>query len=65
MTVKLSYEIADAITLASLKDHRKYLKKELKKWEKSPADNWLHPDDVVRNKKLIDAMKILINYYGG
>ena len=69
--IVLSYEAADQVTLASLQDHREYLKKELKKHKKNPKTDknpdgyWLHPDDVVKHKQLITAMDQLINYYGG
>lgn len=67
----LPFEIADQITLVSLKDHRAYLKSELKQWKKNPKtdDNpdgyWMHPEDVVNNAKLIDSMNVIIAYYGG
>ena len=58
----IDYETADRITLSSLKDHRKYLKKELKEYRQG---QWLHPEDVVRNAELIAALDILIPYFGG
>ena len=67
----IPFEVADQITLASLQDHRKYLKKELKKYNKNPKTDknpdgyWLHPEDVVKNQQLVTAMDLLINYYGG
>ena len=60
--IEIDYETADRITLASLKDHRKYLKKDLKEYKKG---KWLHPEDVVRNQEIITALDILIPYYGG
>jgi hypothetical protein len=67
----IPYEVSDGITLATLKDARHYLQSELDKWNANPKsdDNptgyWLHPDDVVNNMKLIRAMNLLIDYYGG
>ena len=64
------WEVADQLTVASLKEHRAYLKKELKQWSKNPRtdDNpdgyWLHPDDVVNHSHLIDHMDAIIKYYG-
>ena len=58
----IPFEVADGITLASLKEQREYLMKELKDFEEG---KWLHPEDVVRNHELIRAMNTLIEYYGG
>ena len=59
----IPFEVADNITLASLKDQHRYLKKEtrlhLEKGE------WLHPEDLVKNVQLINALELLIPYYGG
>jgi hypothetical protein len=64
MTEKLEidYETADRITLIILKDHKKRLKKELKAHKKGA---WMHPEDVVYNTKLIEALNVIIHYYGG
>lgn len=61
---EISYECADAITLANLKQARDYHKAELKKHYQSPT-YWIHADDQVMYRKLIKAMDYLIkNYYG-
>ena len=68
--LEIPFEVADGIVLASLQDQRRYLKSELKAWEKNPrTDNnptgvWLHPEDVVKNTVLIRAMDEIIKYYG-
>ena len=67
----IPWEAADQITLASLINHRGYLKTELKQWKKNPKtdDNpdgyWLHPEDVARNTILIKQLDSIIEYYGG
>ena len=64
-------EVADDITLASLKDAREYMQSELSKWRANPKtpDNpqgyWMHPDDVEQNQRLIPALDLIIDYYGG
>ena len=58
----IDYETADRITLSSLKDLRKYLKKELKEYRQG---QWLHPEDVVSNAEIIAVLDILIPYFGG
>ena len=59
--VDISGEIADGITVVNLKDHRDYLSKELEDYENG---HWLHPDDVVMSKQLIQAIDTLLEYFG-
>jgi len=58
----LDYDIADKITLLSLQDHLKCLRKELEDYKEG---KWLHPEDVVNNAETIAALELLIPYYGG
>ena len=60
--LEIDIETAERITLLSLKDHKEYLKKELKAHKKG---EWMHPEDVVYNTKLIEALVVVIKYYGG
>jgi hypothetical protein len=60
--LEIDFETADRITLISLKDQRGYLKKELKQFKKG---EYLHPEDVVNNTRLIQALDQVIKYYGG
>jgi hypothetical protein len=62
MGLEIDYETADRITLLTLKEHVSYLKKELKRHKKG---EWMHPEDVAHNHVMIDAIKKVINYYGG
>lgn len=61
-SLELDFETADRITLLSLKDQRQYLQKELKDFKKG---EYLHPEDVVNNTRLIQALDLIIKYYGG
>lgn len=54
-------EIADRITVLNLKDYRAYLKKELRDYKKG---QWLHPEDVVINMQVIEALNLVIKQYG-
>ena len=69
--MKLPDEVTDAITLASLKEHRKLLKDQLRAWRKNPRTDknpngvWMHPEDVGVNKRIIESMTQIIKYYGG
>jgi len=59
--IELDGEAADRITLLNLKEYRSYLKKELRQYKKG---EYLHPDDVAGNIKLIEAMTLIIKYFG-
>jgi hypothetical protein len=69
--LELPFEIADAITVATLKEQRNYLKSELKQWKKNPRTDvnpsgyWLHPEDVSGNEIMIHHLDAVIKYYGG
>ena len=58
----LDYDIADKITLLTLQDQLKYLRKELEDFKNG---KWVHPEDVVKNAEIIVALERLIPYYGG
>jgi len=61
--IYLDAETADRITIDSLKDAVAYLQQELEDHHKNGS--WLHPEDVVMNQKYIEAMEIVLEYYGG
>lgn len=48
--------------MLTLKEQRRYLKKELADFKKG---GYLHPEDVVNNTRLVEAMDMIIKYYGG
>jgi hypothetical protein len=60
--LEIDFDTADRITLLTLKEQRKYLKKELADFKKG---GYLHPEDVVNNTRLVEAMNMVIKYYGG
>ena len=60
--LEIDVETADRITVISLKEQRGYLKKELKKYNKG---EWLHPEDVANNTRMIEALNLVIKHYGG
>ena len=60
--LEIDFETADRITLLTLKEQRRYLKKELSDFKKG---SYLHPDDVVNNTRLVQALDMIIKYYGG
>jgi hypothetical protein len=60
--LEIDSETADRIALVTLKEQRGYLKKELKRFKKG---EYLHPEDVVNNTRLVQALDLVIKYYGG
>jgi hypothetical protein len=67
--ITLDGDTADRITLLTLKEYRGYLKKELSEWKKNPKTDtnpnghWLHPEDVVINTRVIEALTTVIKQY--
>ena len=63
MAIELDIEVANGITLATLKENMEYLKKEL---DEHRNGAWMHPEDAYNSEfVLIPALTILIDYYGG
>jgi hypothetical protein len=60
--LQIPYKVADLITLETLKASRALLKKDMKGHEKEAS--YMHPEDYANNKKYLNAMKVLIAYYG-
>ena len=60
--LEIDFETADRITVLTLKEQRKYLKKELADFKKG---DYLHPEDVVNNTRVIQALDLVIKHYGG
>ena len=59
--LEIDFETADQITVLTLKEQRRYLKKELADFKKG---GYLHPEDVVNNTRLVQALDDVIKYYG-
>ena len=68
--ITLDGDTADRITVLNLKEYRGYLKKELAEWKKNPKSDsnpdgyWLHPEDVSGNLRTIEALNLVIKYFG-
>ena len=60
--LEIDFETADRIVLLALKEQRRYLKKELAQFKKG---EYLHPEDVVNNTRLVQALDLVIKHYGG
>ena len=67
--ITLDSDAADRITLLNLKKYRSFLKKELSDWKKNPRTDtnpdghWLHPEDVVLNAQVIEALNTVIKQF--
>ena len=59
--IELDGEAADRITVLNLKECSNYLKKELRQYKKG---EYLHPEDVAGNIKMIEALNLVIKYFG-
>jgi hypothetical protein len=60
--LEIDFETADRIAVIVLKEQRQYLKKELKDFNKG---EYLHPDDVVNNTRVVQALDVVIKQFGG
>lgn len=60
----IDWETADRIVLLGLKDQLTYLKEEIRLH--TEENQWMHPEDYhMSMTKLIPALEVLIDYYGG
>ena len=55
--VAIDGDTADRITVLTLKDYAKYLRKEIKQFKKG---EYLHPEDVAGNIKRIEAIEFIL-----
>lgn len=60
--LKIDVETADSITVITLKEQRKYLKKELADFKKG---QYLHPEDVSGNQIMVHHLDAVIKHFGG
>jgi len=61
-SIMLDGETADQITRLNLNKHRAYLKKAVRDFKKG---QYLHPQDLADNVRLIESLDCLISYFGG
>ena len=55
--IAIDGDTADRITVLTLKDYAKYLRKELKQFKKG---EYLHPEDVAGNIQRIEAIELIL-----
>ncbi len=62
--LEIPFEVADGITLATLQEQVSYLKEEIRLH--TEEGRYMHPEDYHNSMtKLIPAMELLIEYFGG
>ena len=60
----IPWEVAEGITLASLEDHLKMLRQEVK--DHLENGSYMHPEDYENSMtRLIPSLEVLVPYYGG
>jgi hypothetical protein len=60
--LEIDFETADRIAVLTLKEQRKYLKKELADFKQG---QYLHPEDVSGNQIMIYHLDAVIKHFGG
>lgn len=61
---EIEAEVAEHITLSSLKWHLNYLEEEMRRH--TEEGKWMHPDDKLETvNELIPSFRKLIEYFGG
>ena len=60
--LEIDLETADRIAVLTLKEPRKYLKKELADFKKG---KYLHPEDVNGNTIMVHHLDAVIKHFGG
>lgn len=61
MKIELDGEIADQITILNLKQFREYMIETL---DAHKNGEYLHSDDLVEYEKAINAMNVILRYFG-
>ena len=60
--LEIDFKTADRLTTITLKEQREILKKQLDDYKKG---GYLHPDDVDNHTRVILALDVVIDYFGG
>ena len=60
--LEIDFETADRIAVLTMKEQRKYLKKELADFRQG---QYLHPEDVSGNQIMIHHLDAVIKHFGG
>ncbi len=60
--LEIDFETADRIAVLTMKEQRKYLKKELADFKQG---QYLHPEDVSGNQIMIHHLDAVIKHFGG
>lgn len=64
MKLELDDEVTDAIVVATLKEHLKYAKKNIKDLRKMKKLETYQAEDLGNNVKLVDSLEDVLHYFG-
>lgn len=64
MKLELDDEVTDAIVVATLKEHLKYAKKNIKDLRKMKKLETYQAEDLGINVKLVDSLEDVLHYFG-
>lgn len=63
ITVQIPYEVTDEIIVKTMQESREMIKEQLQEFYEKAS--WLHPDDVRYSYEVLNALEVLLEYYGG
>jgi predicted metal-dependent hydrolase len=63
ITVQIPYEVTDEIVVKTMQESREMIKEQLQEFYEKTS--WLHPDDVRYSYEVLNALEVLLEYYGG
>lgn len=64
MKIELDDEVTDAIVVATLREHLKYAKKNIKDLRKMKKLETYQAEDLGNNVKLVDSIEDVLHYFG-
>ena len=63
ITVQIPYEVTDEIVIKTMQETREMIKEQLQEFYEKAS--WLHQDDVRYSYEVLNALEVLLEYYGG
>lgn len=63
ITVQIPYEVTDEIVVKTMQESREMIKEQLQEFYEKAS--WLHQDDVRYSYEVLNALEVLLEYYGG
>ena len=63
ITVQIPYEVTDEIVVKTMQESREMIKEQLQEFYETGS--WMHPDDIRYSYEVLNALEVLLEYYGG